>query len=193
MKKLFVILIILFIFGCNKKTEIKYRKTFHIDLVEKISFRRNYFYPDSISNKERDELDKRNPDLIGNISKKSNYYIGLKKLNLFDKNDRSLLEKTWNKFIEIQEQKGDIIIENLKYHYNIKENKDYSSTYYFYLADKSNKNLILKKFDLGHVFERGFLIKDLDQDGIIEVVLFYHWYIVNGDNYDIEVYTIKNK
>lgn len=36
-----------------------------------------------------------------------------------------------------------------------------------------------------------FMKADLDKDGSEELISIYQWYIVNGDNFDIQIYTVK--
>jgi len=191
MKKPLLILLILAFFSCSKKEpkEIQKKTTdsFSITAVDSCEFRRNYFYPDTISEKERKKLDKRNPEIVYGFSKKNRFYDGLNKLNLFEK-DGSLIEKTWNTFTEKAEQKGSIKIANVNYQYTIKLKDEY--IYNLILTNKKNQIVLTKEFDFGHAYDHGFLIKDLDGNGTDEIILFNHWYIVNGDNYDIQINTI---
>lgn len=191
MKKPLLFLLVLAFFCCSKKETKEIQKkpadSFAITAVDSCEFRRNYFYPDSISEEERKKLDNRNPEIVYGFSRKSKFYEGLNKLNLFNKNG-SLIEKTWNKFTKKAEEKGSIKIANVEYRYTIKLKQEY--IYNLILTNNKNQIVLTKKFDFGHAYDHGFLIKDLDGNGTDEIILFNHWYIVNGDNYDIQINTI---
>ncbi|MFT3911360.1 MAG: hypothetical protein QM737_18200 [Ferruginibacter sp.] len=196
-----LILIILFLANCSpkkdqslnsekiEKTERKPEFNFDIIQFDYIQFRRNYFYgEETYKNKKLiEKLNNRNPERIngqGNFLKK--FDIGFDSLNLFD-GEGNFNIKVWEKISKTNPKK--IKIGGNDYLLSIKCDNEEG----FDFEIKTHNNLILTKkhFRFGFPPDVSFYVYDFDNDNQDEIISMYHWYIINGDNYDFNIYEIS--
>lgn len=196
------ILILLFssliLINCKRSEDAKTIKLEkHNDILQLVkaegySFRRNYSYPEEIYNneKERKHLDNRNPEIIGKNIKGTKYYLGINNMKLFDTLNNLNIEQ-WNKLKNIK-------YEGEKFNYNKKTytcsiSNLNNGSFLVKLHDSKNNLVLTKKLDYDLPPDVVFQISDIDNDKDAEIISFYHSYIANGDNYEINIYELKEK
>ena len=192
--------LLLLILGCNN-TETKKNivtppnvnlKKDSLKLVErdKFSFRRSYIYSEEIYNneKQRNKLDNRNPENNSTESKNSKYYLGMKKLGMFDNRDKLVLKK-WNEIKSFDKNGQKINFNNKKFITYITYLK--GGEFLLKVNNNKGKSVLENKLEYDLPPDVAFLIEDLDGNGNDEIISFYKWYFTNGDNYDIKVYELK--
>lgn len=197
--------IVLFLFNCSTgednpshpailsrerlHTESQPTHEFEIERLDYLLFRRSYSYSEEIYENEklRSELDNRNPERINGQNKAyTNYDSGFHKLGLLDE-EGNLKLKVWEKISERSPDK--INIGEQEYLLHIAS--DNGEGYDIEIRTK-NKVLVAKNnFKFGDLPEVSFYVYDIDNDGQDEIISLFHWYIINGDNYDFHVYEIR--
>jgi hypothetical protein len=195
------ILIILILVGCSskkdksskdetvEKKENKSKFEFEIKQLNYLKFRRNYFYDEKTyqNKKLRDKLDNRNPEGMNvDTALLKKFDIGFKKLNLLDSNGNLKL-KIWGK---ISKNKLETIkVNGLEYLLGL----NYDNDYVYDIKIRKYDSMLVAKNNFKFQFppDVTFYVYDLDNDKNDEIISMYHWYIINGDNYDFNVYEIS--
>jgi len=188
----------LILINCKKTENIKKIKPEKqneiFQLVEKggYSFRRNYSYSEDIYNneKEKKQLDNRNPEITGKDIKGTKYYSGIDSMKLFD-NLSNLNIEQWDELKNIKYKGEKFNYNEKKYIFSISDIN--SSSFLIKLRDLKNNIVLTKKLDYDLPPDVIFQIRNIDNDKNDEIISFYHSYIANGDNYDINIYELEEK
>ena len=197
-KILLLIFSSLILINCKRAENIKKIKpekqneVFQLVEKEGYSFRRNYSYSKDIYNNEKEKklLDNRNPEIIVKNVKGTKYYSGINNMKLFD-NLNNLNIEQWDKLKNIK-------YEGEKFNYNEKTytfsiSNINTGSFLIKLRDLKNNIVLTKKLDYDLPPDVIFQIRDIDNDKNDEIISFYHSYIANGDNYDINIYELEEK
>jgi capsule polysaccharide export protein KpsE/RkpR len=186
------ILLLFFLFSCEGKksnTEIEVRskssdsqknkQTFNqIQEIASLSFRRSYVGHENLSDKELDKLYKSNPTLETYDSK----------LDLVKRlNEKKLL---LNSELILSQFKNKIIVKDY-----LDTNKKITIVCNYDTEDSSIINLnvtkdtqsIFKSLDFKGDHILGIILKDIDDDGIKEILIVTNYYIMNGDNFVVTI------
>lgn len=162
---------------------------YEIERLDYLLFRRSYSYSEEIYENEKlqSELDNRNPERInGQNEANTNYDSGFNKLGLLDE-EGNLKLKVWEKISERSPEK--INIGEQEYLLNIAS--DNGEGYDIEIRTKHKVLVAKNNFKFGDLPEVSFCVYDIDNDGQDEIISMFQWYIINGDNYDFNVYEIR--
>lgn len=186
------ILLLFFLFSCEGKksnTEIevhskssdsqKNKQTFNqIQEIASLSFRRSYVGHENLSDKELDKLYKSNPTLETYDSKLDLVKrLNEKKLLL---NSELILSQFENKTIV-----KDYLDTNKKI--TIVCNYDTEDSSIINLNVTKDTQSIFKSLDFKGDHILGIILKDINDDGIKEILIVTNYYIMNGDNFVVTI------
>ncbi|MFY7988059.1 MAG: hypothetical protein ACOVNP_04195 [Flavobacterium sp.] len=186
------ILLLFFLFSCEGKksnTEIEVRskssdsqknkQTFNqIQEIASLSFRRSYVGHENLSDKELDKLYKSNPTLETYDSRLDLVKrLNEKKLLL---NSELILSQFENKIIV-----KDYLDTNKKI--TIVCNYDTEDSSIINLNVTKDTQSIFKSLDFKGDHILGIILKDIDDDGIKEILIVTNYYIMNGDNFVVTI------
>jgi len=166
-------IILLSLFACTKVDKIAIVK------IGDISFRRSYANHENMTKMQNDSIELLNPELINSSNLQLN--SNLEKLGIVK-----------NKRLELN---------NLKWNFSQITSKDLDSNFKFcrvYYDDKKACQVLEVKvnkgnlsFDLANENPVQFYSVDILKGGYKEIVVKEDYYIMNGDNYDLQIFQIK--
>jgi hypothetical protein len=179
--KLFIIILLSILFSCKNKTNIESIKTkqvSRIDTLAVISFRRSYVDHQYLTKKELDKLYKSNPILeeYDGYKKYVPLFKELEKLKILEEKDLILkrFENIYSKEVKYLDSEKQI-----SFNYS----SDFTKSNSINIKIVKNNILIEKKIDFERDHFIGMILKDVDNDGIKEILILLNFYIMNGDNY----------
>ena len=73
----------------------------------------------------------------------------------------------------------------------LEDPKEVDSPSYELTFVKANKIILCDTLEFGWPPDITFIKTDMDKDGTEELITIFRWYIVNGDNYDLKIYELK--
>lgn len=184
-----ILFFILTIFSCQ--TPI-HKKEYKLTLLDSYDFRRNYFGIEELTGKSLDSFTNRNPEQCHKCQEgqQEKLYDDLVKSKIIQNKTLNLsqFDTLPNSFIYnfSKSTKFNAKINNLEYAEGIIETPSFSLTF-------KNKERIVLKDTLIFDFPPDviFSIFDLNDDGKDELCTLFRNYIINGDNYYLDIYALE--
>jgi hypothetical protein len=184
MKKLLLVFVFII---CSCQTEKE--KSISLEHVDSLSFRRNYFGHETLAGEKLNLFMNRNPEPLNISRDQKGSFDRILKKNGIIVNENLVL----NKF--------DTLPDNFAYTFNHKKlavsirSLDYSEklkTPGYILTFKDAKKVVAKDTLLfGFPPDVTFSKMDLDNNGTDEIYTVFRNYIINGDNFDVGIYELK--
>lgn len=189
MIRLISIIAFLFVFSCkenkmvkDKKVEtslngIKKESQHQIKEFATLEFRRSYVGHENLSERQLKELYNSNPTLL--IESTTKMVSNLNRAGLMDKQDLVI-----SKFENKKVKKSFLDKEN-KLEINFDYYPDHNSEIKIVVKDQTKK--IYKTIELSVSYLIGVILKDIDGDNLKEILIVKVGYVVNGDNFDLQI------
>ena len=186
-----IVLFLILIYSCKQekiknseessKTESlqkNIKKIKGINEIESLSFRRTYVGHENLTNKELDELYKSNPNLE-TYDKNSEIVKKLNEHKLLKNSELILSSFDGKKF------KNEYLDFNKKTKITYVYDSEYLSKITFKVTKDNKEDIKTLDFKGDHIL--GIILKDIDNNGIKEILILTNYYIMNGDNFVITI------
>lgn len=166
----------------DKKVEtslngIKKESQHQIKEFATLEFRRSYVGHENLSERQLKELYNSNPTLL--IESTTEMVSNLNLAGLMDKQDLVI-----SKFENKKVKKSFLDKEN-KLEINFDYYPDHNSEIKIVVKDHAKK--IYKTIELSVSYLIGVILKDIDGDNLKEILIVKVGYVVNGDNFDLQI------
>lgn len=191
---IYSILSVLTVLGsCQGSTNIEMEeKNPELVVLDSFFFRRAYHGHDTMSGNELDRFMNRNPEGAEDYSDDSPpFYENLVKHGLVQDGNLNLSE------IDTLPEKFEYAISsNRKLHveYNLLEDPNEVEVPSYEVSFKEKGEVILiDTLAFGFPPDVTFFTRDLDNDGTEELLAVFRWYIINGDNYELFIYQLREE
>lgn len=192
MKYYLIVLLAVLFQSCSSSTKTdKEVNAPELVLVDSYMFRRAYHGHDTLQGKEYDVFMNRNPEGSSDHSNSKEHplYKDLVRNKIIEDGNLNLSQiDTLPEQFEYQVSPK----RRLQVEFQLLEDPEVVDAPSYILTFKEkNKTILIDTLAFGFPPDVTFLTRDLNSDGKEELLAIFQWYIVNGDNYDLTIYELK--